>query len=107
MAHVLSLSVTPESMKLPLINERKNEWKCIRISLKNVEIVYDHRYYCTQTTEPTNHSFLHYKDHYLHLPNILCMWATNIDITRSQEILLQRRETAAKENAGEGIAARI
>ena len=68
--------------------------------------------------------FLHYTDHYLHLRNTLCLWATNIDIMRSQEILLrrdfvcrliialdckyrQRRETTAKENAGEGIAARI
>ena len=99
-----------------------------------MEIFYDHRYY----TEPTNHSFLRNKDHYLHLRNILCLWVTSIDITRSQEILLrrdfvylccvsslsceldrrrlmialdckyrQRTETAAKENAGEGIASRI
>ena len=100
-----------------------------------MEIFYNnHRYY----TEPTNHSFLHYKDHYLPLRNIVCLWVTNIDITRSQESLLrrdfvylccvsslnceldrcrlmialdckygQRRETATKENAGEGIAARI
>ena len=45
-----------------------------------------HRYH----TEPTNHNFLHYKDHHLHLRNILCLWVTNIDITRSQEILSRR-----------------
>ena len=33
---------------------------------------------------------LHYKDHYFHLRNILCLWVTNIDITRSQDILLRR-----------------
>ena len=51
-----------------------------------MEIVYEHRYY----TEPMNHSFLHYTDHYLHLRNILSLWVTNIDITRSYEILLRR-----------------
>ena len=49
--------------------------KMFRILSKNGEFVYDHRY---QYTEPTNHSFLHYKDHYLDLRNTLqCPWVTN------------------------------
>ena len=30
--------------------------------------------------DPTNHSFLYHKDHYIRLRDTLCPWVTNMDI---------------------------
>ena len=100
----------------------------MRIQKKSIneEIIYVHRYYM----EPANQSFLYYKDHYLaqhslflgnkygynaftrDSPPYVCV-SSIVALDRYRLVTeldckyKQRRETAAKENAGEGIAARI
>ena len=102
----------------------------MRIQKKSIneEIIYVHRYYM----EPWLYGFLYYKDHYLILaqhslflgnkyrynaftrdsPPYVCV-SSLVALDRYTLVIAldykykQRRETVAKENAGEGIAARI